>query len=165
MSWIPPVTRTVKYGIKYGVKYGPQAKMVWDASGKQIQSVAKSRFDGIAARRKAFAEADGLVEGSVLSLVRMGQTIQVVFAGDDPVSAYPPVEDLAGLVAKVDLSKRVTTEQHRDAQLRGRTKRAGQRARLATRQAAKGVKRARPAAGPAVEAAEHKHGETTGLSE
>jgi hypothetical protein len=133
----PVAKNAVKYGIKYGVKYGPQAKIAWDVAGKQVQSAAKAQADNLAARRTAFAEAETLVDGSVLKLVWDGRPVWVVLSGDRPLSAYPPPGgDLGQLVADADLSKRVTPEQHRQAQLRARARRAGKKAGQVSRQAA-----------------------------
>lgn len=133
----PVAKNAVRYGVKYGVKYGPQAKVVWDVAGKQVQSAAKAQADNLAARRTAFVEAETLVDGSVLRRVWDGHPVWVVLSGDRPLSAYPSAPaDLGQLVADADLSKRVTPEQHRQAQLRARAKRAGRKAGQVSRQAA-----------------------------
>jgi hypothetical protein len=133
----PVAKNAMKYGVKYGVKYGPQAKVAWDVAGKQVQAAAKAQADNLAARRTAFAEAETLVDGSVLRRVWEGRPVWLVLSGDRPRSAYPPVTgELAHLLADADLSKRITPEQHRQAQLRARARRAGKKAGQVSRQAA-----------------------------
>ncbi|GAB3598035.1 hypothetical protein GCM10027446_27310 [Angustibacter peucedani] len=128
MSWIPPASRIARQGIKYGAKYGPQAKILWDTAGQQARSAAKAKLDDRSARRTAFAEAETVVEGSVLRRVWQGTPVWVVYSGDEPVRAYPPLAPLAELVDKADLAKRRTPEEHREAQLRARARRARERA-------------------------------------
>lgn len=135
MSWIPPVSKNL---VKYGVKYGPQAKIIWSATHKHVQSFAKTQVENHAANHNALAEADSVVEGAVLRRVWKGKPVWVVFSGDKPISAYPPLSvDLSALVADADLSKRQTPEQYRKAQLRARAKRTAKRARSATQKAGK----------------------------
>jgi hypothetical protein len=146
VTWIPPVSKNVvKLGVKYGVKYGPQAKIAWDVAGKQVQSAAKTHADNVASRRKAFAEAETVVDGSVLRLAREGRPVWVVYSGEQPHSSYPlvPVE-LSVLVSRADLSKRQTPLQHREAQLRARAKRASKKAgQISVKTAQAGKKAAR----------------------
>jgi hypothetical protein len=132
MSWIGPVA---KNAAKYGAKYGPHAKVAWEAGGKHLQAAARAKLDEIALRRKAFDQAEGLREGSVLRVVERGQAVFVVFSGDDPVGSYPPVQQpLDELVAHADLSKRRTAEQFHEQQLRARARRGAAKARNVRRQ-------------------------------
>ncbi len=126
MSWVGPV---VKSAAKYGVKYGPHARVAWETGGKQVQAAVRIRMDEAALRRRAFDQAGSTLEGSVLRVVDHGDAVYVVFAGDEPVGSYPEVaQPLDVLVAKRDLSKRVTPEQHREQQVRERLRRAGRTA-------------------------------------
>jgi len=134
MSWIGPV---VKGGVKYGVKYGPQAKILWDNGGKHVQVAARSMAEAASARRTAFQKAETVVNGSVLKQIDAGKPVWVVYAGDEPVDAFPrPSVALAQLVEHADLSARVTPEAYHAQQLRQRARRA--RARLPGRKAAGG---------------------------
>jgi hypothetical protein len=123
MGWI---TRATKNAAKYGVKYGPHAKVAWEVGGKHLQAAARVKLDELALRRKAFDEADGTLDGSVLRVVEQGDPVFVVFSGDEPVAAYPPVErPLADVVRRADLAKRVTVVEYREQRLRARARRAG----------------------------------------
>ena len=116
--------KAARTGAKLAVKYGPQAKLAWDRGGKQAATAAQSRALSLVARRKAFAEAATVRNGSVLKRVVDGSAIYVVFAGEQPVRAYPPRDvSLDELVQPADLTQRVTPEQHRERQLRTRAKR------------------------------------------
>lgn len=123
MGWI---TRASKNAAKYGVKYGPHAKVAWEVGGKHLQAAARAKLDELALRRKAFDEADGTLDGSVLRVVEQGDPVFVVFAGDEPVASYPPVQrPLAEVVRRADLAKRVSVAAYREQQIRARARRAG----------------------------------------
>ena len=130
MSWVGPAARNVA---KYGVKYGPQAKVAWDIGGKHVQAAARKQLDNVAARRKAFEQAELVKDGSVLKTINQGTQIWVVFSANDPVAAYPsnptdnPTSDPTGLpelLSHADLSNRETPAEHRAKQLRQRARRA-----------------------------------------
>lgn len=94
-------------GMKLAVKYGPQAKIAWDKGGKQAAASATKRARSMNARRKAFAHADGVVDGSVLKIAPSGSTLYVVFSGDRPIASYPPQElPYPALLEHADLSRR-----------------------------------------------------------
>jgi hypothetical protein len=97
---------------KLAVKYGPQAKIAWDKGGKQAAAAATQRARTMTSRRKAFAHAATVVDGSVLKIAPDGTTAYVVFSGEQPIAAYPP-QDLGfpTLLAHVDLDRRVPAEQ------------------------------------------------------
>jgi hypothetical protein len=125
MGWI---TRATKNAAKYGVKYGPHAKVAWEVGGKHLQAAARAKLDELTLRRKAFDEADGTRDGSVLRVVEQGEPVFVVFSGDEPVAAYPRAErPLAEVVRRADLDKRVTVAEYHEQQLRARARRAGAR--------------------------------------
>lgn len=127
MSWMFPAAKTAA---KYGAKYGPHAKVAWEAFGKQAQAAARAKIDEIALRRKAFDQAEAMREGSVLRIVDQGQAVFVVFAGEEPISSYPPVQQpLADLVKPADLSKRRTPEEFAQQQVRARVARARENVR------------------------------------
>jgi hypothetical protein len=126
MSWIGPVA---KNAAKYGAKYGPHAKVAWEAGGKHLQAAARAKLDERSQRRKAFDQAEGLQDGSVLRVVVGGEPVFVVFSGDDLVASYPPVQKrLDEVVARADLAKRRTPEEFHEQQLRARARRAGEKA-------------------------------------
>ena len=127
MSWVGPVA---KNAAKYGAKYGPHAKVAWEVGGKHVQSAVRARLDEAASRRTAVEQAASTQDGTVLRVVDKGETFFVVFAGDEPVAAYPATEQpLADLVAKRDLSQRRTPEQVREQQVRARVLRASAKVR------------------------------------
>jgi len=127
--------RIAKRGATLAVRYGPQAKLAWDNGGRRAADAAAARVSLARHRRSAFAEADTLKDGSVLRVAPGGVAAYVVLAGDEPVSAHPPLEPggptPADLVAHADLDKRVTPEQHRAA-------RAARRERLRPRRPGSG---------------------------
>ncbi len=127
MSWVGP---TSKRAARTAAKYGPHAVVVWNVAGEHIQAAAKAKAAEIAERRKAFEQADSTAQGSVLKVVHNGTKVFLVFAGDEPVSAYPAVPaSLEELVSHADLDKRVTPEQHRERSARARARRASRRVR------------------------------------
>jgi hypothetical protein len=103
------VSKAAKQGAKWLVRYGPQAKIVWDRGGRQAASAAAKRAKTLNARRKAFAHAAGLVNGTVLKIGATGTTAYVVFSGDRPVATYPS-QDLpyTVLLEHADLTKRIS---------------------------------------------------------
>jgi hypothetical protein len=122
MSWIGPAA-------KKAVKYGPQAKIAWDKAGRPAAEVAAKKAQVQLQRRKAFAKAATVVEGSVIRLVHAGEPVHVVMAHGEPIEAYPPVDvGLDVLLKDADLGAAVTSEEHeakrvkaRIARVRGRS--------------------------------------------
>ncbi|MGL5825239.1 MAG: hypothetical protein ACRCYU_10555 [Nocardioides sp.] len=88
------VSKAAKEGARRGallvVRYGPQAKIVWDRGGRQAAAAAAKRARTLHARRKAFAHAGSLINGTVLKVATTGITRYVVFSADRPVATYPP---------------------------------------------------------------------------
>ena len=122
MSWMRPAA---KKAATYGAKYGPHAVVIWNVAGEHVQAAARAKASEIAERRKAFQEADSVVDGSVLRVVDHGTTTFVVFSGESPVASYPgAAKPLGDLIAHADLAKRVTPEQWRE---RGALNRARRR--------------------------------------
>jgi hypothetical protein len=124
MGWVGPAS---KQGAKLAVKYGPHAMKAWDLFGDKAKELARQRLDEINARNLAFKDADGRVDGSVLRVSQKGVPVFVVFAGEEPVAAYPETDGqpLASLIDHVDLARRITPAQRRERQLRARAMRAG----------------------------------------
>ena len=131
MSRIGPAS---KQGLKLAAKYGPHVKAAWDLGGDKVKEVARAKADEVAARNKAFKDADARVQGSVLRVPHDGVPVFVVFAGDEPVTSYPAVDEpLDAVVARVDLAKRISPEQRRERQLRARAMQAARKARSSRR--------------------------------
>ena len=98
-------------GAKLAVKYGPQAKIAWDKGGKQAAAAASQRARSLTSRRKAFAHASTVVDGSVLKIAPAGKTAYVVFSGEQPIATYPHQDaPYPALLAHDDLGKRVPAE-------------------------------------------------------
>ena len=111
---------------KLAVKYGPQVKIAWDKGGKQAAGAAAKRAKSLTARRKAFAHAATVVEGSVLKVAPRGSTAYVVFSGDEPIATYPPVDlPYSVLLAHVDLTRREPAPDPKKAPAKGPTKGTG----------------------------------------
>jgi hypothetical protein len=108
------------------VKYGPQAKLAWETAGKAAAEQVKIRRARAANRRRAFEKARTLIDGTVLRQLHGDQVIWVVYAADEPVTAYPlPDVELAELTKHAKLSDRWTPEQYDESRAaRARAKRA-----------------------------------------
>ena len=118
MSWIGPAA-------KKAVKYGPQAKIAWDKAGRPAAAIAAKKAQTQLQRRKAFAKAATVVEGSVIRLIHAGEPVHVVLAHGEPVEAYPPVDvELPVLLKDADLSAAVTSEEHEAKRVTARVARA-----------------------------------------
>ena len=118
MSWIGPAA-------KKAVKYGPQAKIAWDKAGRPAAEVAAKKAQTQLQRRKAFAKAATVVEGSVIRLIHAGEPVHVVLAHGEPVEAYPPVDvELPVLLKDADLTAAVTSEEHEAKRVRDRVAKA-----------------------------------------
>ncbi len=121
MSWIGPAA-------KKAVKYGPQAKISWDKAGRPAAEIAAKKAQVQLQRRKAFAKAATVVEGSVVRLVHAGEPVHVVMAHGEPVEAYPPVDVAMDVLLKdADLTAAVTSEQYEAKRVKARIARARKR--------------------------------------
>lgn len=125
MSWIGPAA---KKGATMAVKYGPQAKIAWEKAGRPAAATAAKKAQQQVQRRKAFAKAATVIDGSVLRVMHSGEPVWVVLAGDEPVEAFPSVEiGLATLVQAADLGKAVSSEDFEAKRVKARLDRARQR--------------------------------------
>ncbi len=108
MSWIRPVGTRL-------VKYGPQAQLVWRHVAAPATAAAQRTFSAQTARRTALRHADTVVEGAILKVMDDDGAIHwVVFSGGEPLTAYPPTTtSLSELVARANLSKKMTPDQYR----------------------------------------------------
>jgi hypothetical protein len=123
VSWLGPAS---KRGATLAVKYGPHAMKAWDLFGDKVKEASRHKLDEVSARNLAFKDAESRVAGSVLRVPQKGVAVFVVFAGEEPVAAYPETDQpLATLIDRVDLARRVTPAQRRERQLRARALRAG----------------------------------------
>lgn len=105
------VAKVAQKSAKLVVLYGPQAKIMWDRGGKQVVTSASKQAKTMNLRRKAFAHASGLIDGSVLKIAPAGTTMYVVFSGDQPLATYPEQQlPYAVLLEHADLGKRIPAE-------------------------------------------------------
>ena len=131
MSNLVPVGRKA---LKLGVKYGPQAKIAWDTVGKDAVEQAKARRSIAVAKRHAIEKARTLTDGWVLRQIDGEQVVWVVFAGEEPVTSYPPLSgSLDELLRGADLSKRLTPAEYDARRARARAARTAARARQVVR--------------------------------
>lgn len=122
MSNLIPVGRKA---VTLAAKYGPQAKVAWDTVGQAAAEQVKIRRARAANRRKAVEKARTVVAGSVLRQIHGDQVVWVVFAGDEPITAYPQVDiELDELTQRAKLAERMTPEQYDESRARARAKRA-----------------------------------------
>jgi hypothetical protein len=115
--------------LREGLKYVPAAKEAFDAVKEPVGNAVKGQNDRIRAQRAAYLEAETLLEGSVLKIMKQGHPRWVVYSGDEPIAVYPSAEsdDLEKLVARADLSRRETPKQRRERQVRARARAAAAR--------------------------------------
>lgn len=114
-----------KNAVKLAAKYGPQAKMAWDTAGQAATEQVKIRRARAANRRSAVEKARTVVDGTVLRQIHGDQVVWVVYAGDEPITAYPlPDVELDELTRRAKLSERMTPEQYDESRARARAKRA-----------------------------------------
>lgn len=126
MSWMLPAA---KNGARLAARYGPQAKIAWDNVGRPAAATAAGKAQAQLQRRKAFAKAATVVDGSVLRVLHSGDPVWVVMTRGEPVEAFPPVEvSLAALLSGADLSKAVTSTEFESRRVAARLERARRRA-------------------------------------
>lgn len=127
MSNLIPVGRKAA---TLAVKYGPQAKLAWETAGKAATEQVKMRRARAANRRRAFEKARTITDGTVLRQLHGDQVVWVVYAADEPVTAYPlPDIELDELTKHAKLSDRRTPEEYEESRARARAKRAARKVR------------------------------------
>lgn len=127
MSNLIPVGRKA---VSLAAKYGPQAKIAWDTAGQAAAEQVKIRRARASNRRSAVEKARTVVDGTVLRQIHGDQVVWVVYAGDEPLTAYPlPDIDLAELTKRAKLSDRLTPEQYDESRARARARRAARTVR------------------------------------
>jgi hypothetical protein len=121
MSNLIPVGRKA---VTLAAKYGPQAKIAWDTAGSAAAEQVKIRRARAANRRSAVEKARTVVDGTVLRQIHGDQVVWVVYAGDEPITAYPLVDiELDELTKRARLSERMTPEQYDETRARARARR------------------------------------------
>jgi hypothetical protein len=124
MSTSSSAARAAKLAAKYGPHAVAAAKVVGPAAKEAVETQRKRMQH----RHAAFDKARTLAAGSVLRQREGDEVVFVVFAGDEPVAAYPEVTTpLAALVEKADLSQRMTPEQYDAAKVSARAGRAAKK--------------------------------------
>jgi len=94
--------------VKFGVKYGPVAYEAIKHGKEPAKEFAQRQLGKLNARRQALAHAEGLMDGSAMSVWKNDQQVWVVFNGDEPIASHPTVDTpLALLIQGYDLSKRI----------------------------------------------------------
>ena len=95
--------------IKYSVRYGPLVIEAVKHGREPAQQAVQAAWAKRAARRKASEHALTVREGSLLKVIKDGESIFFVFSGDAIVTTYPPVPQSAypELLRHADLAKRV----------------------------------------------------------
>jgi len=127
MSNLIPVGRKAA---SLAVKYGPQAKLAWETAGKAAAEQVKIRRARAANRRRAFEKARTVTDGSVLRQLHGEQVVWVVYAADEPITAYPlPDVELHELTRHARLDDRTTPEEYDESRARARARRVAARLR------------------------------------
>lgn len=125
MNWIGPAA---KNGARLAVKYGPQAKIAWDKAGKPAAEVAAKKAQAQLLRRKAFAKAATVVDGSVLKQLHGGEPVYVVLSRGEPVEAFPSVDiALNTLIKDADLTAAVSSQEFEAKRVKTRIEHARRR--------------------------------------
>ena len=94
--------------VKFGVKYGPVAYEAIKHGKEPAREFAQRQLGKLNARKQALAHAEGLMDGSAMSVWKNDQQVWIVFNGDDPIASHPTVDrPLALLIQGYDLSKRI----------------------------------------------------------
>jgi len=94
--------------VKLGVKYGPAAYEAVKHGREPAMELAQKKLSKLTARKKALKHAEGLMDGSALSVWQGDQQLWIVFNGDDPIASHPAADTpLPQLIQGYDLSKRV----------------------------------------------------------
>jgi hypothetical protein len=94
--------------VKYGVRYGPLVVEAVRHGREPAQQAVQAAWAKRSARRKAVEHALTVRDGSLLKVIKDGQSIFFVFSGDAIVTTYPPVPQSSypELLRHADLDKR-----------------------------------------------------------
>lgn len=127
MSWMLPAA---KNGARLAARYGPQAKIAWDKGGRPAAAAAAAKAQAQLQRRKAFAKAGTVVDGSVLRVLHAGEPVWVVMTRTQVVEAFPSVDvSLSDLTRGADLSKAVPSADFEAKRVAARLERVRNRTR------------------------------------
>lgn len=127
MSWMLPAA---KNGARLAARYGPQAKIAWDKGGRPAAAAAAAKAQAQLQRRKAFAKAATVVDGSVLRVLHAGEPVWVVLTRAQAVEAFPSVDvSLSDLTHGADLGKAVSSTDFEAKRVAARLERARNRAK------------------------------------
>ncbi|MET7283760.1 hypothetical protein ABZS29_36360 [Kribbella sp. NPDC005582] len=99
--------------IKYGVRYGPLVAEAVKHGREPAQQAVQAAVARRTARKKALEHALTVRDGSLLKVIKDGQSIFFVFSGDAIVTTYPSVPQATypELLRHADLDKRESAEQ------------------------------------------------------
>lgn len=105
---MPGKGRIAKGAINYAVKYGPLVYQAVKHGREPAQRALQNALARQGNRRQALRHAGTVIDGSVLRVFHHGEQVWVVFAGENPIASYPPVDKpLPGLLEHADLSLRI----------------------------------------------------------
>lgn len=105
---MPGKARALTSVVKLGVKYGPVAYAAVKHGKEPAKEFAQKQLIKLTARKQALAHAEGLMDGSAMSVWEGDQQVWVVFNGDEPIASHPvAVTPLAQLIDGYDLEKRI----------------------------------------------------------
>ena len=116
---MPPQSPLLRTAAHYAVRYGPIALAVAQQARGPAQDAARRAWETHRGQRLADDHARTLRRGSVLAVVHQGQRHWIVFAGDEPVVAYPtPEVSMMTLMTHADLELRRPPAPPRSPRLR-----------------------------------------------
>jgi hypothetical protein len=105
---VPGKGRIAKGAINYAVKYGPLVYEAVKHGREPAQRAVQNALARQGNRRQALRHAGTVIDGSVLRVFHHGEQVWVVFAGENPIASYPPVDKpLPGVLEHADLNLRV----------------------------------------------------------
>jgi hypothetical protein len=105
---MPGKARALSNVVKLGVRYGPVAYEAIKHGKEPAKEFAQKQLSRLTARRQALAHAEGLMDGSTMSVWDGDLQVWVVFNGNEPIASHPTVTTpLAELVQGYDLGKRI----------------------------------------------------------
>ena len=105
---MPGKAKALSNVVKLGVKYGPVAYEAIKHGKEPAKEFAQKQLSRLTARKQALAHAEGLMDGSMMSVWDGDLQVWVVFNGDVPIASHPTVDTpLALLIHGYDLTKRV----------------------------------------------------------
>ncbi|HEX7461170.1 MAG TPA: hypothetical protein VF317_03245 [Dermatophilaceae bacterium] len=105
---MPGKAKALSNVVKLGVKYGPVAYEAIKHGKEPAKEFAQKQLSRLTARKQALAHAEGLMDGSMMSVWDGDLQVWVVFNGNEPIASHPTVTTpLADLVQGYDLGKRI----------------------------------------------------------